>query len=142
MEFCKKKLNSAHEQISWVLSSKIWWNFSKRCCSTSISYLAKLKVLLMLRVWRDGQKKQCYIYRMLAVGEFSCLFAHYRYKLFRTQKMKGFYYGTYWTFEQSIFFRNSISVATSNMLVYFIIVCMPCYPIPNHDWSKRFFLDT
>ena len=24
----------------------------------------------MARVWRDGQKKQCYIYRMLAVGEY------------------------------------------------------------------------
>ena len=25
----------------------------------------------MARVWRDGQKKQCYIYRLIAVGIFS-----------------------------------------------------------------------
>ena len=24
----------------------------------------------MARVWRDGQKKKCYIYRMLALGQF------------------------------------------------------------------------
>ena len=31
----------------------------------------------MARVWRDGQKKQCYIYRMLAVGQYFSLIIRY-----------------------------------------------------------------
>lgn len=66
----------------------------------------------MARVWRDGQKKICYVYRMLAVRQ---TFYHCRSVL--THKLMIFPYSQTGSIEEKIFQRQTHKKALSNAVV-------------------------
>ena len=69
----------------------------------------------MARVWRDGQKKQCFIYRLLAVCDFG------EKKIFSEKKIRQFnslhFISKVGTIEEKIFQRQAHKKALSSCVV-------------------------